>query len=130
MADLNIFIKKKHLEALEKFKDELEAFRKETGEEVAVLYEDAYTSFKLGDIKVESGILSYRYDDGRDYERIVLRDPDTRKYYEVDVMDGIMDFVKFWRKCLRRAKRYWAMDTEKLDKIQDGQIDDIVEEED
>lgn len=63
MADLNIFIKKKHLEALEKFKDELEAFRKETGEEVAVLYEDAYTSFKLGDIKVESGILSYRYDD-------------------------------------------------------------------
>lgn len=130
MADLNIFIKKKHLEALEKFKDELEAFRKETGEEVAVLYEDAYTSFKLGDIKVENGILSYRYDDGRDYERIVLRDPDTRKYYEVDVMDGIMDFVKFWRKCLRRAKRYWAMDTEKLDKIQDGQIDDIVEEED
>lgn len=130
MADLNIFIKKKHLEALEKFKDELEAFRKETGEEIAVLYEDAYTSFKLGDIKVENGILSYRYDDGRDYERIVLRDPDTRKYYEVDVMDGIMDFVKFWRKCLRRAKRYWAMDTEKLDKIQDGQIDDIVEEED
>ena len=128
MADLNIFIKKKHLEALEKFKDELEAFRKETGEEVAVLYEDAYTSFKLGDIKVENGILSYRYDDGRDYERIVLRDPDTRKYYEVDVMDGIMDFVKFWRKCLRRAKRYWAMDTEKLDKIQDGQIEDIEEE--
>lgn len=129
MADLNIFIKKSHLKALEKFKEELEAFRKETGEEVAVLYEDAFTSFKLGDIKVEHGILSYRYDDGSSAERVVLRDPDTRKYYEVEFMDGIMDFIKFWRKCLKRAKRYWQMDPERLDKIQDGEAEDINDEE-
>jgi len=128
MADLNIFIKKSHLKALDKFKEELEAFRKETGEEVAVLYEDPFTSFKLGDIKVENGILSYRYDDGSSHERVVLRDPDTRKYYEVDYMDGIMDFIKFWRKCLRRAKRYWAMDPDLIDKIQDGEIEDKEEE--
>ena len=129
MADLNIFIKKSHLKALDKFKEDLEAFRKETGEEVAVLYEDAYTSFKLGDIKVENGILNFRYDDGRDYERVVLRDPDTRKYYEVEFMDGIMDYIKFWRKCLKRAKRYWMMDPDRLDKIQDGEAEDINDEE-
>lgn len=128
--DLNDYIKKSHLKALDKFKEELEAFRKETGDEVAVLYENAYISFKLGDIKVENGVLSYRYDDGRDFERVVLRDPDTRKYYEVDMMDGIMDYVSFWRKCLRRAKRYWAMDPEVLDKIQDGEAEDTDEEED
>lgn len=128
MADLNIFIKKSHLKALDKFKADLEAFRKETGEEVAVLYKDPFTSFKLGDIKVENGILSFRYDDGRDYERVVLRDPDTRKFYEVDFMDGIMDYIKFWRKCLKRAKRYWMMDPDRLDKIQDGEAEDINDE--
>lgn len=130
MADLNIFIKKSHLKALEKFKAELETFRLETGDEVAVLYEDPFTSFKLGDIKCENGILSYRYDDGRDFERVVLRDPVNRKYYEMDYMDGIMDYIKFWRKCLKRAKRYWAMDPDRLDKIQDGVIEDKEEDED
>ena len=129
MTDLNIFIKKSHLKALDKFIEELEAFRKETGEEVAELYESPYVSFKLGDIKVEKGILSFRYDDGKDYERVVLRDPETRKYYEVEYMDGIMDYVKFWRKCLKRSKRYWAMDPDRLDKLQDGVVEDKEEEE-
>lgn len=109
---------------VEKFSEDLEMFRQQTGDKVAELYEDAYTSFKLGDIKVENGILSYRYDDGRDFERIVHRDPDTREYYEDDGMDSIPEIIKFWRKCLRRAKRYWSMDPDRLDKIQDGEIED------
>ena len=129
MADLNQYIKKSHLRMVEKFKEDLEMFRQQTGDKVAELYEDAYTSFKLGDIKVENGILSYQYDDGRDFDRIVLQDPDTKEYYEDESLDSLPEIIKFWRKCLRRAKRYWSMDPDRLDKIQDGEIEDQDDEE-
>lgn len=125
-VDKNSFIKKSHLKALDKFKEELAAFAKETGEEKPTLYENAFISFRLYDIKVEKGELSYGYDDGRDFEKCVHRDPETRKYYEDNT---IMEYVKFWRACLRRAKRYWAMDPDKLDAIQDGEVEDNEEEE-
>ena len=128
--DLNDYIKKSHIRALEKFKAELQAFSEETGEYPVTLYEDAYTSFKLYDIKLENGILDYGYNEGRSCDRIVRRDEDTRKYYEDEGSEGIMEYIKFWRKCLRRAKRYWAMDSEKLDAIQDGEIEDDDEEDD
>lgn len=129
MADLNQYIKKSHLRMVEKFKEDLEMFRQQTGDKVVELYEDAYTSFKLGDIKVENGILSYQYDDGRDFDRIVLQDPDTKEYYEDESLDSLPEIIKFWRKCLRRAKRYWSMDPDRLDKIQDGEIEDQDDEE-
>lgn len=129
MADLNQYIKKSHLRMVEKFKEDLEIFRQQTGDKVAELYEDAYTSFKLGDIKVENGILSYQYDDGRDFDRIVLQDPDTKEYYEDESLDSLPEIIKFWRKCLRRAKRYWSMDPDRLDKIQNGEIEDQDDEE-
>lgn len=129
MADLNQYIKKSHLRMVEKFKEDLEIFRQQKGDKVAELYEDAYTSFKLGDIKVENGILSYQYDDGRDFDRIVLQDPDTKEYYEDESLDSLPEIIKFWRKCLRRAKRYWSMDPDRLDKIQDGEIEDQDDEE-
>jgi len=129
MADLNQYIKKSHLRMVEKFKEDLEMFRQQTGDKVAELYEDAYTSFKLGDIKVENGILSYQYDDGRDFDRIVRQDPDTKEYYEDESLDSLPEIIKFWRKCLRRAKRYWSMDPDRLDKIQDGEIEDQDDEE-
>lgn len=129
MADLNQYIKKSHLRMVEKFKEDLEIFRQQTGDKIAELYEDAYTSFKLGDIKVENGILSYQYDDGRDFDRIVLQDPDTKEYYEDESLDSLPEIIKFWRKCLRRAKRYWSMDPDRLDKIQDGEIEDQDDEE-
>lgn len=50
-----------------------------------------------------------------------------KMYYEED-LDGIAEWIKFWRACLRRAKRYFAMDTDKLDKIQDGEIEDDEED--
>lgn len=123
MQDLNQYIKKSHLKMVEKFSAELEAFRKETEEESATLYEDAFTSFTLSNISVQNGTLIYDYDGATECERIVFQDADTGEYYEDD-LDGIAEWIKFWRACLRRAKRYWEMNPEKLDAIQDGEIED------
>lgn len=129
MKDQNKYIKKSHIKAVEKFAAELEAWRKETQEEVATLYEDAFTSFTLADISVKQGGLFYTYDGEVQFDNCVEQDEETGDYYEVE-FDGIMDSVKFWRACLRRAKRYWSMDTEKLDAIQDGEIEDQEDEDD
>lgn len=129
MKDLNKYIKKSHIKAVEKFAAELEAWRNETGEEVATLYEDPFISFTLSDISVKQGCLFYTYDGEREYDGCVMQDEETGEYYEVE-FDGIINSVKFWRACLRRAKRYWSMDTEKLDAIQDGEIEDQEDEDD
>lgn len=129
MKELNDYIKKSHLKAVDKFSAELEEFRKETGEEAVTLYEDAFTSFTLSDIVVKEGRLYYKYDGRWESDAVVYVDDETGEYYEDDLY-GIMDTLKFWRKCLRRAKRYWAMDTEKLDAIQEGEAEDTEEEED
>ena len=129
MADLNSYIKKSHIKAVEKLNEELQAWAKETGEDEARLYEDANTSFTLSNVRVEDGYLCYLYDGKEDRDIIVLYDDDTGSYYET-AFDGIMEYVHFWRACLRRAKRYWSMDPDKLDKIQDGEAEDINEEED
>lgn len=123
MSDLNQYIKKSHLRMVEKFNADLEAFRKETQEEAATLYEDQFTSFTLANIRVENGCLLYQYDGKDESEAIVRYDDDEKTYYEDD-LDGIAEWVKFWRKCLNRAKRYWSMDTETLDAIQNGDIED------
>lgn len=123
MSDLNQYIKKSHLRMVEKFNADLEAFRKETQEEAATLYEDQFTSFTLANIRVENGCLLYQYDGKDESEAIVRYDDDEKTYYEDDI-DGIAEWVKFWRKCLNRAKRYWSMDTETLDAIQNGDIED------
>lgn len=114
---------------VEKFNAELEAFRQETesGNTPATLYEDAFTSFTLNNIKVENGRLLFEYDGKQESETIVRYDEDEKMYYEED-LDGIAEWIKFWRACLKRAKRYFAMDTDKLDKIQDGEIEDDEED--
>ena len=125
--NLNDYIKKSHLKAVEKFNEELKAWAKETEEEAAVLYEDANTSFTLSNLRVENGTLYYKYDGREESDIIVDIDDDDNCYFETEY-DGIMDFIKFYRKCLRRAKRYWAMDPDRLDRIQDGEEEDINEE--
>lgn len=72
--DLNKYIKKSHIKALEKFKTELDAFRQETGEEVVTLYEDAFTSFTLDNIRLVDGCLCYDYDGNPEKDRIVRKD--------------------------------------------------------
>lgn len=93
--------------AFAKFNDDLEAFRKETGDDLATLYEDAYTSRNVRAFRLSlAGTLTWN-EDGH-FERETMFDDDEAR-----------DFLSFWRACLRRAKRYWSMDTETLDKIQD-----------
>ena len=129
MTDLNNYIKKSHIKAVEKFKADLEEWRKETGEEEATLFEDAYTSFTLSDIRVDNGCLCY-HQDGESYkENMVEYDEEIKDYWESEGLDSIMDYIQFWRACLRRAKRYWSMPVEKLDAIQSGEQEDDEEEE-
>lgn len=133
--DLNRYIKKSHIRMLEKFKQDLEEFRKETEEEAAVLYENTYTTFTLANIRLENGCLVYEYNGRTDYDQVVLYDEDSKEYYE-DEYYGIADSIKFWRACLRRAKKYWEMDCESLDTLTDRQMngeteddeDDIINE--
>lgn len=128
MIDLNQYIKKSHLRMVEKFNADLEAFRKYTDDDAAVLYEDAYTSFTLANVRVDNGCLLYEYDGRLEKETIVLQYEDTKEYYEEEY-DGISDWIKFWRACLRRAKRYWEMDTDTLDAIQSGEKEDDEDDE-
>ena len=140
MSNLNQYIKKSHLRMVERFNADLEAFREYTGDAAAVLYEDAYTSFTLANVRVENGCLQYEYDGKLEQEAIVLQDEDTKEYYEeeyddnsyeqyADEYDGISEWIKFWRACLRRAKRYWEMDTDTLDAIQSGEKEDNEDDE-
>ena len=106
------------IKAFERFNADLEAFRKETGDDSAVLYEDANTTRVVKDFKLfKNGKLSWIEDGLRGSEEMF--DDDDAK-----------DWLSFWRANLRRAKRYWSMDTETLDKIQDGEIEDKENEED
>ena len=128
--DLIDYIKKSHLKAVEKFNEELKAWAKETGENPVTLYEDAFTSFTLADVAIsQDGQLFYTYDGKIEFEVIVRKDEETGEYYEDEGMDGIMEHVKFWRKCLKRAKKYWSMPVEQLDAIQDGEAEDEEDEE-
>ena len=111
----------KMVKAFERFNADLEKFRMETEGEESTLYEDAFTTrrvanfrlYKNGNLKwieIETGQLSHE---------------------NVEVMfddDDAKDWLSFWRANLRRAKRYWSMNTETLDKIQDGEIEDKEEE--
>lgn len=127
--NLNDYIKKSHIKAVERLDQDLKAFAKETGKDIATLYEDANTCFTLSGLSVENGKLCYMFDGRREEDVVVEQDELTGEYVE-DELYGIMDSVKFWRKCLNRAKRYWAMDSDKLDAIQNGEVEDDDEEED
>lgn len=129
MQDLNKYIKKSHIKMVENFNADLEAFRKETGEPVATLYEDANTSFTLSSVRVEEGRLKYTYDGKEEYEEALWVDEEDGSLSERDDIDSIPEYIKFWRACLRRAKRYWSMDGDKLDAIQNGEALDIELEE-
>ena len=110
------------VKAFERFNADLKAFGEETGETCVTLYEDAFTTrrvanfrlYKNGNLKwieIETGQLS------QENVEVMFDDDDAK------------DWLSFWRANLRRAKRYWSMNTETLDKIQDGEIEDKEEEE-
>lgn len=113
-------VKKSSLKKLARFCEKLEAFRVRTGEEVATLWEDAYTCFTLGDVRIENGYLLYENDGREEREDLLKFDEETGEYYESEC-DGVGEYVKYWSACLRRAVRYWEMDADTLDAIQDGE---------
>ena len=95
-------VKKSSMRKLERFCEKLEAFRVRTGDEVATLYEDAYTCFTLGNVRIENGFLLYEYDGVEECEDLLLFDGEAGEYYESEC-DGVGEYVKFWSACLRRA---------------------------
>lgn len=116
------------IKAFEKFNEDLKAFGDETGEIFVTLYEDANITREVSNFKLyKNGKLTWlemewTFKDGkRVYES-------RKEEYIHDNDDDIRDSLNFWRANLRRAKRYWSMNTETLDKIQDGEIEDTEEE--
>lgn len=128
--ELISYIKKSHIKALDRFREELQAFAKETGEEAPTLYENANTSFTLANITISNdGKLLYDYDGKTESEVEVIWDEEENDYFENIGSESIMSYISFWRKCLNKAKKYWAMDPAKLDAIQDGEVEEEDDEE-
>lgn len=99
-----------------KFRQDIQAFALETeGDKDAevTLCEDAFTTRHVRNFYMtQTGFLSWE----EDGETIVEQMQDE---------DDAREWLKFWRANLRKAKRYWKMDTEKLDAIHDGEIEDV-----
>ena len=109
------------VKAFEKFNEDLKSFGNETGETFVTLYEDAFTTRKVANFRLFlNGKLKWiEIEDGQ---------LSREEVYEHFDDDDIRDTLKFWRANLRRAKRYWSMDTDTLDKIQEGEIEGKEEE--
>lgn len=100
------------VKAFQKFNADLEKFISDT-EGNGTLYEDAFTTRDVSSFRLSpAGTLTWK-EDGK-WERETMFDDDEAN-----------DYLKFWRACLRRAKRYWSMDAETLDAIQEGEKEDI-----
>ena len=105
----------KMVKAFEKFNADLTEFLSRTDN--YSLYEDAFTPRNVSSFRLSlAGTLTWK-EDGK-WERETMFDDDEAN-----------DFLKFWKACLRRAKKYWSMDTETLDAIQEGEKEDIEVEE-
>ena len=103
------------IKAVENLNRDIEKFRLESSPETGSvdLYENANTTRTIcPDFKLKSnGDLTWT-EDGK------------RELLDHFDADDIRDTIKFWRACLRRTRKYWEMDVETLDAIQEGEIDD------
>lgn len=102
----------KMVKAFDKFDADLERFFKRTDGD-GTLYEDAFTTRSVRGFRLYLNGKLYWTEDGRREVEQMFDDDEAR------------EFLKFWKACLRRAIRYWEMDTETLDAIQDGDREDI-----
>ena len=117
------------IKAFEKFNEDLKEFGEQTGEVFVTLYEDANTTREVANFKrYKNGKLTWveMEDTWRDGQRV--QESRQEEYLHTED-DDIQDTLKFWRANLRRAKRYWAMNAETLDKIQDGEIENTTDSE-
>lgn len=94
------------VKAFERFDADLEKFFQRTDGD-GTLYEDAYTTRNVRNFKLYlNGKLTWTEDGHKEVEQM-FDDDEAR------------DYLGFWRANLRRAIRYWSMDAETLDRIQD-----------
>ena len=108
----------RHISAWMNFNAMLDNFREETGDDFAMLYEDANTTRQVKEFKITNdGTLTWLEMDWRG--KVTENSEDI---YDLD--DG-KEWLRFWRNCLKRAERYWRMDAIELDRIQDGEQEDI-----
>lgn len=116
-------ISDKMVKAFERFNADLKAFGEETGETFVTLYEDAFTTRRVANFRIyKNGNIKWV-----EIEHGKLSQENADEVYDDD---DAKDWLSFWRANLRRAKRYWSMNTETLDKIQEGEIQDKEDEED
>lgn len=109
-------VSQKMVKAFEKFNADLQNFLIQT--DFSDLYEDAFTPRTVRCFKLAlNGNLTWIEDGNKEIE----------KMFDDDEAN---DYLKFWKACLRRAKKYWSMNTEVLDAIQEGEKEDINIEED
>jgi len=103
------------IKGFEKLNADIAAFAKQTEEEGEVtLYEDAFTTRSVKpDFKLQKNLKLKWTEDGRNE---VLEHCDE---------DDANETLKFWRANLRRAKKYWSMDGDDLDAIQNGDKEDV-----
>lgn len=126
-------ITKRFINMVAKFNEELKELAKETEENPPTLYEDYFTSFTLFDVRVEGDEFVYNYDGSES------RDPIFRMLEEDEIEDDEDDYfsyveeikrdIKFWRSCIRRAKKYWAMSCEELDAKEEAYLNGANDEE-
>jgi len=109
----------KAIKGFEKFNEELREFGHETGEIFVTLYEDINTTRRVANFRLyKNGKLKWVEFD----LRMVKGKLEYMSQQEVEQMydaDEAMDYLKFWRANLRRAKKYWSMGADTLDRLSD-----------
>lgn len=115
----------RHIKAWEKFNAELDAYKTAMENEFAYLYEDAYTSRLVRDFKMhKNGVLTWVEEEGEIVKGQWTYVARKNREQMLDEEDA-KEWLKFWRACFRRAKKYDSLPTEVLDAIQEGERDDI-----
>lgn len=124
METYHKLIPKKAIKQIEKFAADLKAFSEETGEQHPTLYEDANTTFEVRNLVFTyEGTLHWEDETGYPwYEAYITEDEDGKEVWDAGYEWD--NGIQYWRAGLRRAKRYWSMSAETLDKIQDGELED------
>lgn len=109
----------KQQKAIDKFLAEYEAFCKETGDRFQ-LAEDATTYYALSDVRVLKTCVKFT----QKYSG-VSSSTDVFVIFDIDELD---EQIRWWKSCLRRAKRYWSTSAETLDAMADGTVEDDTEQ--
>lgn len=118
-------ISDRHIKAWEKFNAEIDAYRKACGDEFAWLYEDANTYRRVKDFKMhKNGVLTWTEEEHEMIKGQWSYVPRKQREQMWDE-DDAREWLRFWRACFRRAKKYDSLPTEVLDAIQEGEMDDI-----